>query len=75
MLVDGEAERLWIGFLHDSCVSPRSKLSLSVIIMSAILASAVSFIGCAAGEGKVTPVYDPSTRDLIRLDYNGPPGT
>ena len=43
--------------------------------MSAILASAVSFIGCAAGEGKVTPVYDPSTRDLIRLDYNGPPGT
>ncbi len=70
MLVDGEADRLMDGFLYDSYVSQRAKLSLRVIMKSVVLASAICLIGCAAGEGKMTPVYDPATRDLIRLDYD-----
>ncbi len=30
----------------------------------------VALSGCAVDEGKMTPIYDPATRDLIRLDYD-----
>lgn len=39
--------------------------------MTASLSAAVLVVpGCAADEGTVTPVYDPATRELVRLDYD-----
>ena len=70
MLVGGEADKLMPGISRDPYVSQRAKMYLRVIIRSSILASAVCLIGCAADQGKMTAVYDPSTRDLIRLDYD-----
>ena len=70
LLVGGEADRLVTGLWYDLYVSQRAKLSLGVVIRSSVLASAVCLSSCAADQGKMTAVYDPSTRDLIRLDYD-----
>jgi len=59
-----------IGSLIDFCVSQRAKLSLRVMMNMLLLASFAISTGCARSEGKVTPVYDPATRDLVRLDYD-----
>jgi hypothetical protein len=39
-------------------------------MLMALVFSAASLAGCAAEDGTVTPVYDPGTRDLVRLDYD-----
>lgn len=54
----------------DAGVTQRAKLSLSVIIAALLSPVLAAVQGCAADEGTVTPVYDPATRDLVRLDYD-----
>ena len=69
MLVHAEADRLVKGFSLDPYVCQRAKLSSNVTIILVAMASAVALSACA-DEGRMTPVYDPVTRDLIRLDYD-----
>ncbi|MGE3404802.1 MAG: hypothetical protein AB7K63_19605 [Vicinamibacterales bacterium] len=38
--------------------------------MALLLGTSAALPGCAADEGRVTPIYDPATRDLVRLDYD-----
>lgn len=69
MLVHAEADRLVTGFSLDPYVCQRAKLSSNVTMILVAMASAVALSACA-DEGRMTPVYDPVTRDLIRLDYD-----
>lgn len=69
MLVHAEADRLVKGFSLDPYVCQRAKLSSNVTMILVAMASAVALSACA-DEGRMTPVYDPVTRDLIRLDYD-----
>lgn len=52
-----------------SCVSQGAKLC-SRVLHGMVFVAGVVAAGCAADEGRMTPVYDPATRDLIRLDYD-----
>lgn len=53
----------------DVTVSQRAKLSVKVLLIVSVFFAGVVISGCT-GDGKMTPVYDPMTRDLIRLDYD-----
>lgn len=54
---------------YDAGVVQMPILSLCVTLIALIFSSA-ALAGCAAEGGTVTPVYDPGTRDLVRLDYD-----
>lgn len=54
----------------DVNVSQRAKLSHRVLLRSFLILVVVSVAGCRGGGGTMTPIYDPATRELIRLDYD-----
>lgn len=53
----------------DVIVSQRAKLSYNVVLCSCFVVQLFLLGGCAR-DGDMTPIYDPVSRELIRLDYD-----
>ena len=51
-------------------VSQRAKLSSRVVRRSVLIFFAIAGVACRGGGSTMTPIYDPATRELIRLDYD-----